>query len=256
MTGLSAGQRKGAVVIDVSAAARKLLARQEKDRRKLIAWQKSGRTRRKLFTSKGERFGRYVVVDPDAGRDGSRQQLVLVQCDCGSKPKTVRLIDLKREKQPTRSCGCWSRERLAAWARSPQNRERVVAWARSPEHRAQAAELGRSPENFERLERLAAYARSPEHRERVVAWARSPEGLEHLARIARSSEHLEWLAAYWSPENRARLAEFNRQFAGSEHEPIDAPDPDWCDRHDLSFYDHSAAQQRQQCYRAWEQGLA
>ena len=27
---------------------------------------------------------------------------------------------------------------------------------------------------------------------------------------------------------------------GSEKEPIDAPDPDWCGQHNLSRYDHKA----------------
>lgn len=50
----------------------------------------------------GTRFGRLVVV---ADRDG-RDPEALVRCDCGSPPKLVPVSELRRRKNPLRSCGC------------------------------------------------------------------------------------------------------------------------------------------------------
>ena len=55
---------------------------------------------------RGERYGRLVVL---ADREGDERR-VLVSCDCGSPPKRVRVWELRRQKNPLRSCGCYGRE--------------------------------------------------------------------------------------------------------------------------------------------------
>jgi hypothetical protein len=67
-----------------------------------------------------------------------------------------------------------------------------------------------------------------------------------MRRIGRnkSPEHQAKLARWWR-RNPGRSPEFLREmrqnFIGSEKERFDAPDPDWCEQHDLSRYDHTAS---------------
>ena len=62
----------------------------------------------------GERYGRLVVVEY-AGRDKSRSQIVLCECDCGNQ-KIVSISNLKYGK--TKSCGCLNQELIASGIRN------------------------------------------------------------------------------------------------------------------------------------------
>ena len=144
---------------------------------------------------------------------------------------------------------------MSAFNRSPERLE----WLRSPENLARLAAVGQSPEN---LARLASRNQSPAHLAMLAAHSRSPENLARLAEFRRSPEIRdrirEWLADYnRSPEARERSRQLMKMFwsvprAGALHELFDAPDPDWCDQHGVSFYDHTSAQQRQKCYLSWD----
>ena len=59
--------------------------------------------------SKGDRFGRLTVLADRV----DREKTVRVACDCGSPPKTVSVVELRRRTNPLRSCGCLARE---AWS--------------------------------------------------------------------------------------------------------------------------------------------
>lgn len=171
---------------------------------------------RKYFVRKGQVLGKLKVIDPGA-RTARGVFAALVQCRCGSPPKLVTLRNLVTGATVT--CGCLQREAAAEAVRLPQVRQAVRRYLESPGNAA----------------RLAAMNRSPEARSRP----RAPETLENLARWQRS------------PECSAHMVRLNQSYAGSDREPIDVPDPDWCDRHGISFYDHAASQQRLRCYRAW-----
>ena len=55
----------------------------------------------------GQRFDRLIVVAfTDHGHTSVR-----VRCDCGTL-KDVRVADLRKQPDPTRSCGCYRRERM------------------------------------------------------------------------------------------------------------------------------------------------
>lgn len=54
----------------------------------------------------GQRFERLVVVAFVVGHT-----LVRVRCDCGAT-KAVRAADLRKPYDPTRSCGCYRRDRM------------------------------------------------------------------------------------------------------------------------------------------------
>ena len=55
----------------------------------------------KIF--KGQKFGYWTVLDPDAGKNKNGQRTALVQCICG-KTKKLAMIDLLYGH--SRSCGC------------------------------------------------------------------------------------------------------------------------------------------------------
>lgn len=71
---------------------------------------------RTLFVTTGQRFDRGVVIEADlrllptlsGGKLGKRG--ALLRCDCGAV-YAAPLANLFREVSPTRSCGCWTRER-------------------------------------------------------------------------------------------------------------------------------------------------
>jgi hypothetical protein len=103
-------------------------------------------------------------------------------------------------------------------------------------------EWHQSPAGQEHKARLPELSHSPEANERRSRWARSPENREQLAR---------WTRWARSPENLERLRALRATWAGSLNEPIELSDPEWCQRHNLSFHDHSRRQQEQRCYREW-----
>lgn len=53
----------------------------------------------------GAKFGRWTVIDPDAGRSKSGNRLVLCKCDCGNEGLVVAA---KLKNGWSSSCGCFS----------------------------------------------------------------------------------------------------------------------------------------------------
>lgn len=72
----------------------------------------------------GERYGRWVVVELNHRRPGSRSQHVLAKCDCGTT-RTVSASALTNEKST--SCGCYCREQHTTHGRT--NSKRYEAWS-------------------------------------------------------------------------------------------------------------------------------
>lgn len=218
---------------------------------------------RKLFVRRGQRFGRGVVIDPEAGSSKYGSRLARLRCDYDGNEYEAALKDLMAGR--VQSCGCLHKElagkRLSHWRRSRPLEARAVSsrngkrvanrpeWLeylrqrnQTSEARAISSQTGRRLENLKRLERLRGAHRL---QERFIDYVRSQENLDRLAMLSRL------------PEHRAQAASVARQFwsvprIGEKHESIDAPDPDWCERHDISFYDHTASQQRQKCYLSWD----
>ena len=56
----------------------------------------------------GARFGRWTVVDPDAGRSKSGNRLVRCKCECGN---IGLVVAAKLKNGWSSSCGCFSREK-------------------------------------------------------------------------------------------------------------------------------------------------
>lgn len=65
-------------------------------------------TRKENFV--GQRFNQLLVIADAPYRDGTRERLVIVQCDCGSAQKEVWLNTLK--SGCTISCGCYQKNRM------------------------------------------------------------------------------------------------------------------------------------------------
>lgn len=53
----------------------------------------------------GAKFGRWTVIDPDAGRSKSGNRLALCKCDCGNEGL---VIAAKLKNGWSTSCGCFS----------------------------------------------------------------------------------------------------------------------------------------------------
>lgn len=57
---------------------------------------------------KGSRFGRWTVIDPDAGRTKSGNRLALCKCECGNEGLVV---SAKLKNGWSTSCGCYNKDR-------------------------------------------------------------------------------------------------------------------------------------------------
>lgn len=69
-----------------------------------------------LFVKRGQRFGRLVVIDANAGtRDKTHKRQVTLRCDCGTEyvAAIYSLVD-----GATKSCGCLRRDRWSGYRRS------------------------------------------------------------------------------------------------------------------------------------------
>jgi hypothetical protein len=190
-----------------------------------------GRRPRKRKVRKGQRFTRLKVIDPNLGRNKYRHYTAFVRCDCGQELVVVinRLIN-----GTTKSCGCLWREETAAriaiahkiWVQSPAGRAHMSKLASDPDRRKDASERMKT---------------SPAILAGKYKWNHSAENANQLRSIGQR------------PEVRAIRRQTMLILRDTHPSPDLVPDQDWCNRHDISFWDHSASQRRQRCWKTWNE---
>jgi hypothetical protein len=204
---------------------------------------------RKLFVQAGQRFGRGVVIDPEAGKTGDRHYLARLRCDCGTEYE-ARLAFLVRGQVV--SCGCRQREGAP---RGTGQRLSVTAGQRFGRGTVTDPEAGRARGGRARCARLRCDC-GTEYEARLTDLLRGVIRSCGCLHREISGQHIR---AYIGPDGPG--AQALRQWwavprGGTDREPFSAPDPDWCDRHGVSFWDHTASQRRQSCYREVVRGAS
>ena len=110
----------------------------------------------KFLVRPGDRFGRGTVLGetriPD--RRGKTARWVRLQCECGTLYE-VRIGDLFKPDNPTRSCGCLRREVASATMSRPENLARLAKYARSPEGREKSVATNKATKTTHGLSRSA-----------------------------------------------------------------------------------------------------